>query len=167
MTTHLELLWKRLQHLARMADYLAYSHQQVQAMLPITDWSALTAEQHESLAAFRVRFSDYQEHLGKTMRTLAIEEETATEPFGAVLAFMEKLGVLDSVEHWKLIRDLRNAVNHEYEDNPERLAEFFSLLVRETPTLNAYHQRLLAFCQASYRAQTGGTGGPSREPAPP
>jgi hypothetical protein len=91
-----------------MADYLAYSHRQVQKMMPMADWSALSADQHESLAAFRVRFSEYQEHLGKTMRAIAIEEEAVTEPFGAVLALMEKLGVLDSVEHWKLIRDLRS-----------------------------------------------------------
>ena len=69
------------------------------------------------------------------MRAIAIEEEAVTEPFGAVLALMEKLGVLDSVEHWKLIRDLRNAINHEYEENPDRLSEFFSLLIQETPTL--------------------------------
>ncbi|TVR60384.1 MAG: hypothetical protein EA420_14290 [Candidatus Competibacteraceae bacterium] len=160
MSAHLDLIRKRLEHLARMADYLAYSHRQVQKMMPIVDWSALSADQHESLAAFRVRFSEYQEHLGKTMRAIAIEEEAVTEPFGAVLALMEKLGVLDSVEHWKLIRDLRNAVNHEYEDNPERLAEFFSLLVRETPTLNAYHQRLVVFCQENYQARTGAAGDP-------
>ncbi|WP_274521506.1 hypothetical protein [Ectothiorhodospira lacustris] len=35
----------------------------------------LTQENHETLAAFRVRFSDFQEHLGKTMRAVAIEED--------------------------------------------------------------------------------------------
>jgi hypothetical protein len=166
MNTHLELIWKRLDHLARMADYLAYSHQQVEKMMPIVDWSALTADQHESLAAFRVRFSEYQEHLGKTMRAIAIEEETATEPFGAVLAFMEKLEVLDSVQHWKLIRDLRNAINHEYEENPDHLSEFFSLPIQETPTLNNYHQRIVAFCQASYKTDTG-AGNPEIDLASP
>lgn len=32
-------------------------------------------EQHETLSAFRVRFSEFQEHLGKTMRAIALEEE--------------------------------------------------------------------------------------------
>jgi hypothetical protein len=65
-----------------MADYLAYSHRQVQKMMPMADWSALSADQHESLAAFRVRFSEYQEHLGKTMRAIAIEEEALPNPLG-------------------------------------------------------------------------------------
>lgn len=109
-----------------MAAYLAWSQEQINTFLPIKDWAALTPEQHESLAAFRVRFSEFQEHLGKTMRGITIEEEENHEPFDAVLAFMEKLNILDSVAHWKLLRELRNAVNHEYEDRPDRLAEFFS-----------------------------------------
>jgi hypothetical protein len=150
VSANLQLIRNKLDHLSRMRSYLCYSFDQVQSIVPITDWRALTADQHESLAAFRLRFSEYQEHLGKTMRAVAIEEETVTEPFGAVLAFMEKLGVLDSADHWKLIRELRNAVNHEYEEDPERLGGFFSLLIKETPTLKGYHQRLEAFCWEAY-----------------
>ena len=46
------------------------------------------------LAAFRVRFSEFQEHLGKAMRAIAIEEEVEVERFGSVLAFMENSGCL-------------------------------------------------------------------------
>ena len=133
-----------------MAGYLSWSLAQVKAFSPIQDWAALTAEEHESLAAFRVRFSEFQEQIGKTMRAVAIEEETIHEPFGAVLAFMEKLDILDSAIHWKLIRELRNAVNHEYEDDPERLAEFFGRLIEETPVLFRYAQRLTEFCKKNY-----------------
>ena len=92
--------------------------------MPISNWRALSLEQHETLAAFRVRFSEFQEHLGKTMRAVAIEEEIEVERFGSVLAFMEKLGVLESTERWKIIRELRNAVNHEYEEDADRLTQF-------------------------------------------
>ena len=153
MTEHLKLIQTRLAHLARMREYLAYSLGQVEAMLPLEDWQALTPDQHESLAAFRVRFSEFQEHLGKTMRALAIEEEQDVERFGAVLAFMERLNVLDSAEHWKLIRELRNAINHEYEDNTTRLAEFFELLAKETPMLFGYFSRLQEHCASAYGIQ--------------
>ena len=146
MTDHLLLIQTKLQHLARMREYLAYSLSQVEKLLPLGDWSALAPDQHESLAAFRVRFSEFQEHLGKAMRAVAIEEEQEVERFGAVLAFMERLHVLDSAEHWKLIRELRNAVNHEYEDETARLAEFFALLAKETPALFGYFSRLQDFC---------------------
>lgn len=150
MTEHIRLIWKKLDHLGRMKDYLKWSLGQVSDFVPIADWSMLTQEQHESLAAFRIRFSEFQEHLGKAMRAIAIEEEENTEPFGAVLAFMEKLGILDSVEHWKLIRELRNSVNHEYEEDEARLTEFFLRLVEETPILFGYYERMASFSKGAY-----------------
>jgi len=132
-----------------MEGYLAWSLVQVGQIVPIRDWAAITPEQHESLAAFRVRFSEFQEHLDKTMRAIAIEEEDP-EPFGAVLAFMEKLGILDSTEHWKLIRELRNSVNQEYEENPARLSELFRQLIAETPTLVGIFERIAKYGVKAY-----------------
>ena len=81
---------------------------------------------------------------------MAIKEEQDVDRFGAVLAFMERLQILDSSEHWKLIRELRNAVNHEYEDDSLRLAEFFELLVVQTPVLFDYLSRLAGYCAKAY-----------------
>lgn len=150
MTEHLRLIARQPAHLQRMREYLAYSTQRAQRILPITNWRALSLEQHETLAAFRVRFSEFQEHLGKTMRAVAIEEEVEAERFGSVLALMEKLGVLESAERWKLIRELRNAVNHEYEEDADRLTQFFTEIVEATPELFGCHQRLLDFCANAY-----------------
>ena len=84
------------------------------------------------------------------MRAIASEEEENPEPFGAVLALMEDLGVLDNAEHWKLIRELRNSVNHEYEENPVRLCECCRLLIEETSVLFDYHERMLGYCRKVY-----------------
>lgn len=150
MTEHLRLLAKQLTHLKQMRKYLEYSEQRVRHILPITNWQDLSFEQHETLAAFRVRFSEFQEHLGKTMRAIAIEEEVEAERFGAILAFMEKLGIIETTERWKLIRELRNAINHEYEEDAERLAQFFLETLQATPELFDYFQRLLTFCADTY-----------------
>lgn len=150
MTDHIQLIWKKLDHLQRMQRYLAWSIHRLHKIVPIQDWTTLTEEEHESLAAFRIRFSEFQEHLSKAMRAVAIEEEEKPEPFGAVLAFMEKLEVLDSAEHWKLIRELRNSVNHEYEENVDRLSNFFHHLIEEAPTLTGYFNRLVEYSRNAY-----------------
>ena len=150
MSEQIKLIRIKLEHVSRMRDYLEYSLSQVEPILVLKDWAALSPDQHESLAAFRVRFSEFQEHLGKTMRSVAIEEEQDVDRFGTVLAFMERLKVIDSVEHWKLIRELRNAVNHEYEDDGARLAEFFELMVGETPALFEWCAQLNAHCISTY-----------------
>ena len=150
MGEHIVLTRKKLDHLARKRDYLQYSIGQVQALLPIADWQALQPDQHETLAAFRIRFSEYQEHMGKTMKAIAVEEEKPSEPFTAVLLYMEKLGCIDSVDRWKDIRELRNAVNHEYKDDPSVLHEFFAQMVQASPGLLRWHEQLTAFCDATY-----------------
>jgi len=147
---HIELIRKKIEHLHRMKVYLDYSLAQTLPLMPISDWQALTPEQHETLAAFRVRFSDFQEQLGKTMRAIAREEEQQTEPFSVVLIYMAKLGILDTVEQWKLIRELRNAVNHEYEENTDRLSEFFQELTKATPALFVWLGRIVVFCESTY-----------------
>jgi len=150
VSEHVRLIWKKIEHLKRMRGYLNYSLQQTLPLIPIQSWINLTPEDHESLAAFRVRFGEFQEHLGKAMRAIAIEEEQKIEPYTAVLLYMEKLEIIDSAEHWKLIRELRNAVNHEYEENAERLSEFFSELTQAAPQLFAYHDKLVKFCEDNY-----------------
>ena len=84
------------------------------------------------------------------MRAIAIEEEVEAERFGAILAFMEKLGIIETTERWKLIRELRNAINHEYEEDAERLSQFFLETLQATPELFDYYQRLLTFCADTY-----------------
>jgi hypothetical protein len=150
LSDRLELLGRRLRQLDRMREYLAYSLEQMHLLLPITNWAALSEENHETLAAFRVRFSEFQEHLGKAMRAVAIEEEQTVEPFTGVLLYMEKLGIIDSAIAWKELRELRNAINHEYEENPQRLAAFFKEVAEAIPSLMAWHQRLGDFCAKNY-----------------
>lgn len=139
MTLHLQLIQRQLSHLENMCTYLEFSRNRIKEILPVADWKGLTPEQHEILTAFRVRFSEYQEHLGKTMRAVAIEEEVDADRFGAVLAFMEKTGVLESSDRWKLLRELRNAVNHEYEEDTVRLSIFFEEMAKG-------RSRLIQFC---------------------
>ena len=154
MSEHIELIRKKIEHLHRMKVYLDYSLAQTLPLMPISDWQALTPEQHETLAAFRVRFSDFQEQLEKTMRAIAREEEQQTEPFSVVLIYMTKLGILDTVEQWKLIRELRNAVNHEYEENTDRLSEFLQELTKATPALFLWLGRIVVFCKSTYLQRT-------------
>jgi hypothetical protein len=63
---------------------------------------------------------------------------------------MEKLEIIETAERWKLIRELRNAINHEYEDDAERLAQFFLEMLQATPESLDYFQRLLTFCSDAY-----------------
>ncbi len=153
MTQNARLIAVQLGHLQRMRDYLKHSVERCSHILPVSNWQTLSFEEHEMLAAFRVRFSEFQEHLGKTMRAVAVEEDINVDRFGSVLAFMEKMRVLESAERWKLIREIRNAINHEYEEDSERLSEFFVAMIEAAPELFRNHEKLVAFCNDAYGMQ--------------
>ena len=124
MTENLRLIAKQLTHLQRKGT--------------------------RSARGFSRTFQDFQEHLGKTMQAVAREEEVEIERVGSVLAFMEKIGVMESADRWKIIREIRNAISHEYEEDAARLTEFFTEMINAAPELFGSHQKLVAFCQKSY-----------------
>ena len=55
MSTNVQLIWRKIEHLRRMRNYLDYSLAETLQLLPISDWHQLTPKHHETLAAFRVR----------------------------------------------------------------------------------------------------------------
>lgn len=153
MTDNLRIIQKKLEHLALMRADVQHSISKMPPPLAkIREFAvaALTADERESLSAFTTRFATYQEHMGKTMRAIAIEEESATSPFGAILALMEKLNILEDAERWKIVRELRNAVNHEYEDDPAALFEILNDMIANAPWLFSVHQNLADFVQQNY-----------------
>ena len=153
MSENLSILQKKLNNLNRMQADVRHSISKMAGPLATTkqgNVSALTLEERETISAFTTRFATYQEQMGKSMKSVAIEEESATSPFGAELALMEKLNILDDLEKWKLVRELRNAVNHEYEDDANELHQILSSMVASVPWLIATHQRLISFVKDNY-----------------
>lgn len=41
MTEHLDLIWKKIEHLRRMRTYLAYSLEQTLPLIPVASWELL------------------------------------------------------------------------------------------------------------------------------
>ncbi len=153
MSENLRILQIKIEHLGRMRGDVQHSIGKLQGPLVKIergDVSALTPDERETLSAFTTRFATYQEHIGKIMKSVAIEEESATSPFGAILALMEKFNILDSVEKWKDVRELRNSVNHEYEDNANELYQILSNMVNSCPWLFSVDGRLAAFVRENY-----------------
>ena len=147
MTPHRELIAGKLRHMRRMREYLAHSHGNLLTHgivgKPV---GSLTLQESEILAAFRMRFSEFQEHLGKLLRAIAQEEEVEITGFSDVLAFAEKAEILASADDWKKARDVRNQINHEYEENERVLAPLIAEMANCVPALFHMHDRAAAYC---------------------
>lgn len=64
----------------------------------------------------------------------------------------KKLSIISSALGWKLVRELRNSINHEYEEDQARLQVFFISLQEQCPTLFTWHDQLENFCVKQYPA---------------
>lgn len=147
MSLHLELIAGKLRHLRRMREYLAHSHGNlVSRGIVGKPVHTLTLAESEILAAFRMRFSEFQEHLGKLLRAIAQEEEVEITGFSDVLAFAEKADILVSADDWKKARDVRNQINHEYEENEQVLAPLIAEMANCVAMLFLIHDRAAAYC---------------------
>ena len=82
----------------------------------------------ESLAAVNERFAKLQDTLGAAMRHAALLAGERGDTFLKVLAFYEKVGVLDSVAAWQLCRTTLNLAAHDYETDYAGIAEHFNSL---------------------------------------
>ena len=71
---------------------------------------------------FLFRFTKLQdameEKLFKTL-LLYLDEKVENKPFIDILNRMEKIGVLESVQEWRNLRDIRNELAHNYDDDSE------------------------------------------------
>jgi hypothetical protein len=147
MNRQRDIVAQRLRDLDKMRRYLNYSAQRMrQAEVAARKPSMLTNAEAEILAAFRVRFAEYQEHLGKLLKAIAIEEGIALVGMTDVLAFAEKACIIDSAEEWKEPRDVRNAIAHEYEQDEAVIGALIARMLDLVGTLERVHERAYEYC---------------------
>ena len=77
------------------------------------------------------RFSKLQDCMGaKLFKSLLLYQgENVNKPFLDILNQLEKMEVLD-VDKWFEIRDLRNDISHDYDDNEEIAIEILNMIYK-------------------------------------
>lgn len=152
MKTHLQLITSRLVQLGKLRAYLLHATHKIEQCGILTKNPAdYTLDDSNILAAFRMRVSEFQEHLGKLLASIAREEEVRYSGFSDVLAFAEKAEIITSESAWKEIREIRNQINHEYEDDPEALTEIINKMVACIPALMAWEVAAHHYCTTKFR----------------
>jgi hypothetical protein len=107
----------------------------------------------ETLSAMNERFSKLQDTLGAAMRHAYLLSGESGETFLRVLAFYEKIGVLDAVSDWQLCRTTRKLAAHAYETDYAVIAAHFNTLNELTPMLYGVAARFMDYCQEALGVQ--------------
>lgn len=121
-----DLKLKITNQLLKALDYLDYSYKKI-SKLP-TDATNLDQESLETWESFAARFSRVADiFISKYIRTCILEDDPGFRgSFHDTMNRAEKLGLIDNVETWMVIRGLRNMSVHEYAE--EDLAIYFANL---------------------------------------
>ncbi|MCB9738693.1 MAG: hypothetical protein H6747_05435 [Deltaproteobacteria bacterium] len=87
------------------------------------------------------RFAKLQDLLGAKVFGLVValtdEPLPPTATFLDILHRLERIGALPSAATWRRLRELRNALAHDYADDPEAAAATLRAVVRAVPALLA------------------------------
>ncbi len=153
MNENLRILVLKLEHLERIKHDLEYSIGKMATPLEkirAGNVKSLSDDERETVSAFNSRFSSYQEQIGKAFKSIAIEEEVTSASFSSILALMEKLGIIDDIPQWGVVRELRNAVNHVYENDADELFQALNNITKKAPYLYHIHEQMQDFVRQTY-----------------
>jgi len=106
------------------ADRLRWAMDTLAPLLPLTAerLNNLTGMELAVLDQFVVRFSKLQDSMGAKLLPAVLElthEQGSLTTFIDKLHRLEKIGALDSAEHWLQFREMRNQFAHDYPADPE------------------------------------------------
>lgn len=120
------------------------------ALIDIKRWMPLSADMLYDKELLRVldqvafRFTRLQDSMGEKVLPLILE--LAQEPirdhatFAEKLGYLERIGAIASAQEWKKLRAARNAVAHEYPDDPElRMSAINHFLSGALELTSTYH----------------------------
>ena len=149
--SNLGIIQKKIEVCIRLREYLVFSREKATRLGVIgKNGKDMSLEEGDVLAAFRMRFSEFQEQVGKLLVSIAREEDVEIKGGSSLAAFAEKFGFVQSEDDWKRARDVRNYINHDYEFQDEFVSELTVAMSNETDTLLKILDDALSFCRETY-----------------
>jgi predicted nucleotidyltransferase len=131
------------------------SYAKVKEIFPLSAprYQSLNDDEIEAIDQYLFRFSKLQDTLGKRVFRMIVSEyeENINElTFLDILNRLEKIGVLDDGNIWKKLRDVRNDISHQYDDEAEEMAEALNNIFAYKTELIAIFDKIELFVNKGY-----------------
>jgi len=123
-------------HQARMMS----AYQKIQHKLPLqpVNYLQLNEEDITHIDQFLFRYAKLQDAIGQRLfkaMLILLQEEVEHLPFLDMLNRLEKLNLIASAEKWQELREIRNAISHEYDDSPELMVQVLNAIFASNKVL--------------------------------
>jgi len=154
MTNKPEILQKRLEKLDRHYAALREYHGLITALEKqknIYDpnvFGTLDGYERAVLDAYLKRYASLQDYMGARVFPLLLENVgIPTARMSEVLAQVEREGIIDSLQDWIELREIRNELEHDYPDGLEAALLALRTCVSSFFRLEKYHRNIHEFLQ--------------------
>lgn len=155
MSIHTEKLKKIFNECDKHIIRINSSSLKMKANIPLNaeTYLNLTDNEVEYIDQFLFRFSKLQDAVGeKLFKTilLSLDEKIENKPFIDILNKLEKLGLLDDVKVWRKLREDRNELAHNYDDDPNETSLIINKLYNKKDILIDIYQKIKRYHTAKH-----------------
>jgi len=115
--------------------------------LPITSqkYKNLTKDKVQALDQYLFRFAKLQDTIGDKIFKLVInmyEQNDETLSFKDILNRLEKYHFIQNAKEWSYLRKVRNEISHQYDDEPEEMAEALNNIISQKEVIETIYKNL-------------------------
>ncbi len=119
-------------HLQRIKE--AYSDIENTLPLSAKKYQNLTKDEVQDIDQYLFRFAKLQDTMGDKVFKLINEEynpNSQSITFMDLLNNLEKLCFIDNAKEWIILRQIRNQISHQYDDEPEEMAQAINNILNQ------------------------------------
>lgn len=146
-----KILYECDRHVLRIGEAV----DDLKAFMPLDKdkYISLDKNQVQALDQFLFRFAKLQDAIGRKLfkQILILKEDDnlliENMPFIDILNRFERLGILE-VKDWARLRDIRNELAHNYDDEPEEMAEAINQTYYERDSLIKIYNNVKVYYQS-------------------
>ncbi len=113
--------------------------------LTVTRYEDLTEDEIEHIDQFLFRFSKLQDAMGqKLFKSLlvALDEDIDNLPFIDILNKLEKIQILEDINIWRELREYRNELSHNYDDDPLITSKIINNLYTKKENMESIYKKI-------------------------
>lgn len=137
---------------------ILHARERCAELIPLNaeSYANLSEDKIEHIDQLVYRFGKLQDAIGAKLFLRIVEtlqEGTESLTFIDKLNILEKAGVIDSARQWRILREIRNQLAHDYEDDPEEGSKYLNDLFYSADTLIKINRQVLEFVEKNILKQ--------------
>lgn len=116
------------------------SFDEIHSIFPISSkkYQELDSNEIKNIDQYLFRFAKMQDTIGQKLFKIVVDdfvEDSSSLSLIDILNKLEKIGIVSSMNDWQILRTARNNIAHQYDDEPEEMADAINKIFAQKDVL--------------------------------